>query len=821
MIDIQQRLQTLFEKHRIIFWYDDNGALEEEFEKVGIAGVEKRIINNNEFTLKREVLKLSPQGKFLIYSHTHPPKKEDNWLLDLNIANHMFSADKISLILQNLGLDVGFKLFMKRFEKFLNAKSRVEALARAIGSNETKESLMLKMIAVSLGSDDTVESILLHLFEAPESYEVLEKFDFAGEFFKIIRAKYGYNGDTLSDFSYKLLQNHFYHSIDKSKCTLNSDARLFVNTWMDSSRYKDGFESIAKDASATLNIKAILEAYEPEKILYCDTYEVSEQIIIMYLLQLASTGDAQKIVTIIEGRKNTFWYERYHNIYQAILYAVKLIDFVEKIEFEMRDFSDGIEKYAALWYKADLYYREYSTYAFRAERIELLKEMSEHVENLYLNAFLRELNDTWQHFSQSYDVRAIKERQRGFYEHFVAPSVKNNKKIFIIISDALRYECGKALVSRILLENRKKDRFSATCKHMVSSLPSYTQLGMASLLPHKTLGIGDKNDTVLVDGKSCAGLLNRDKILKSCNEKSVAIGYEAFLSLGRIEGREFAKNHQVIYIYHDEIDKMGEKNEPKTFDAVSSTFDTIIKTIKQISNFNGVNILITSDHGFLFTNQPTLESEFCVVPKNDALRQNRRFVIGKNLESTSCVVKYSGEVLGIEGENEFLIPKSINKIRVQGGGNRFVHGGATLQELVIPLIEVNISKNKAENTKEVTVEIVPIRNISTNSVNVSLYQTDLMSEQIKPLTLKVGFESIDGKALSDSATYTFASDDSYETNREKRFKLTFKQDINAFNNKTIKLVTRRVLEGSSESPLYKELETKLVLSFFNDFDDDF
>ncbi len=821
MIDVQQRLQTLFQKHRIIFWYDDNGALKEEFDKVEIESVEKRLIDNNEFTLKREVLKLSPQGKFLIYSHTHPPENKDNWLLDLNIANHMFSADKVSLILQTLGLEVGFKTFMKRFEKFLNAKSRIEALSKKVGSNETEESLILKMIAVSLSSDDTVESILFNLFESPASFEILERFDFAGEFFKMIRAKYGYNGDTLSDFSYKLLQNHFYNSIDRSKCTLNSDARLFVNTWMDSTRYKDSFESIAKDASATLNVKSTLEAYAPEKILYCDTYEVCDQIIIIHLLKLANTGDAQEIVNIIESRKNTFWYGRYHNIYQAILHAAKLMDFVEKSEFEIKDFDDGIEQYTASWYKADLHYREYSYYAFRAEKIELLKEMSQRVEDIYLNGFLRELNDKWQHFSEHYDVRAIKDHQRDFYKHFIEPFVSNNKKIFVIISDALRYECGKALTSKILLENRKKDRFSVTCKHMVSSLPSYTQLGMASLLPHEILSIGDKNDTVQVDGKSSAGLLNRDKILKIHNEKSVAIGYEEFLGLNRIEGREFAKNHQVVYIYHDEIDKMGEKNEPKTFDAVNSTFETIIKTIKQVSNFNGVNIFITSDHGFLFTNQPTLESEFCAVANNDTLRQNRRFVIGKKLETTSCVVKYSGEVLGIEGENEFLIPKSINKIRVQGGGNRFVHGGATLQELIVPLIEVNISKSKAEDTKEVNVEIVPIRNISTNTVNVTLYQTELMAGKMKPLTLRVGFESIDGKPLSDSATHTFASDDSYETNREKRFKLTFKQDVNAFNNKTIKLVTRRVLEGSSELPLYKELETKLVLSFFNDFDDDF
>jgi hypothetical protein len=266
---------------------------------------------------------------------------------------------------------------------------------------------------------------------------------------------------------------------------------------------------------------------------------------------------------------------------------------------------------------------------------------------------------------------------------------------------------------------------------------------------------------------------------------------------------------------------MGEKNEPKTFDAVNSTFDTIIKTIKQVSNFNGVNIYITSDHGFLFTNQPTLDSEFCSVSSDGAIKLNRRFVIGKDLETTSCVSKFGGKALGVDGNNEFLIPRSINKIRVKGGGNRFVHGGGTLQELVTPLLEVNIAKNKAEDTKEVNVEIFPIRNISTNTVNVALYQSEVLEGKMKPLTLKICFESVDGQILSDQITHKFDSIEEYDTNRESRFKFTFKQDINAYNNKTIKLVARKVLDGSSELPIYKELETKLVLSFFNDFDDDF
>ena len=823
MIDIQQRLKTIFQKERLVFWYDDNEALKNEFDAIKLEDVTKLEIDNNEFGIKRQLLSLQPNNKFLIYSPTKAPQDEDNWLLDLNIANYMFSADKTSLILQNIGLDVSFKEFVSKFDKFFAAKTRLEALRAIITEKESNDTLALKIMAISIGSDDNIESIMLRVFENDKHFETLSKYSLTEEFFKAIRTKYSYDGDSVKDLLYKLFQNHFYYNLDKSKCTLNSDARLFMKSWMDSSRHKESFEKISNEISDELNISNIITDTDASKVIHCDTYEKCDQVVISHLLSKLDNDsiDSSEMAKIITIREHTFWYENYKNIYKALLSASLLFDFVKETKLTMKSFEDGIQEYSSHWYKADMYYRDYSMHSSKAEHLELLKPLSSKIEDVYLNSYLRELNDNWQGFAETYSTSSQIPHQQEFYCTKVQPYLNKKKKIFVIISDALRYECGAELTSHILAENKKKDRFSATISSMLSSLPSYTQLGMASLLPHKQLSIQNKNDIVFVDDKSSAGTANRDKILKSYDENAMAIGYEEFLKYKRDEGRALVKNASVVYIYHDEIDKMGEKNEIKTFDAVQSTFESIIKIIKQISNFNGSNILITSDHGFLYTNQATLDSEFCKVETQGAIKSNRRFIIGQNLKSSTCVSKYNGADLGISGDNEYLIPKSINKIRVQGGGNRFVHGGASLQELVIPLIEVNIKKGKSSNIKDVNVDIIPIRNISTNTVNVSLYQSEIVDDKTKPITLKISFQSADGVLLSDEIKHTFNSTEQYDTNRETKFKMTFKQNINDYNNQNIKLVAKKVLDGSNETPIYKELEVKLVLSFFNDFDDDF
>ena len=313
------------------------------------------------------------------------------------------------------------------------------------------------------------------------------------EFFKAVKRKFAYDGQSVKDLLYKLLQNHFYYYLDKSKSPLNSDARLFVKSWMDSSRYKESFERISKEVEHELNISKILEETYASKIMNIDTYAKCDQVIIRNLLSGLSDGGiaSNEMLKIITAREHTFWFKSYQNIYQALLNASLLIDFVKQTNFKMQSFDEGIELYSSHWHKADRYYRDYSYYSSRAEHLELLKTLNGKIEDVYLNGFLRELNDTWQNFADGYTTETKTSHQQNFYRNFVEPLLRKNQKVFVIISDAMRYECGVELTSKI----SSIDRYTSTCESMVSSLPSYTKLGMASLLPHKRISMRDKNDT--------------------------------------------------------------------------------------------------------------------------------------------------------------------------------------------------------------------------------------------------------------------------------------------------------------------------------------
>ena len=87
---------------------------------------------------------------------------------------------------------------------------------------------------------------------------------------------------------------------------------------------------------------------------------------------------------------------------------------------------------------------------------------------------------------------------------------------------------------------------------------------------------------------------------------------------------------------------------------------------------------------------------------------------------------FTAEQLNLSGDAEVLIPKSINRIRIKGAGSRYVHGGASLQEIVIPLLKV--TKTRQDTTKQVDVDIIKSTDkITTNLLAVSFLQTNLVS----------------------------------------------------------------------------------------------
>ena len=107
---IHDSLQRVFQRNRLVFWYDSTGEWGETFEPSRIEGCEAQGCAKR---VRHKGARRSRPGsrrKVSALRSTARPADADNWLLDLLLQGYEYKADKASLALQEVGLPHEFLL---------------------------------------------------------------------------------------------------------------------------------------------------------------------------------------------------------------------------------------------------------------------------------------------------------------------------------------------------------------------------------------------------------------------------------------------------------------------------------------------------------------------------------------------------------------------------------------------------------------------------------------------------------------------------------------------------------------------------------------
>ena len=827
---IAQALTRLFERHRIVFWCDAKQELRNDFEALGMVGIKKLELTNNEFGVKYHLLREEPDQKFLLYREGPQPVDLENWLLDVQLAHGEFRTDQIGLWLAELELGLEFADVVQAHEEFFKAVKRKDSLKSLLKPDDTPRIIRLKMLCVCAGAEprlDTVlESLLAELSEGrDDKYKLIARCNLESFLWEQMKRAYGYQSNTpgIQDFVIELFKSCYAMGTD-DQVLLSSDSLVFLRRWKDSRQYEASFESLSDKCAELLGIEQDLNKRDFRALIDLDYFRLIDQKIINELVhsvvaRTVSTGD---VALWVRQRRQGHWYQVYRHLYEAVDYAAQFVYMLDEATLEMESMAEGIERYARTWFRLDQLYRKFNFHVRCSRQASLMGSLTEQIENLYSNNYLLKLNDRWQaHVDSTNQWKAPPVLlQKEFFNRCVQSFLNKDNKVCVIISDALRYEAGDELLSLI----RQEDRFDASLKPALSMLPSYTQLGMAALLPNKELELAD-NDTgaVEVDGQSSQGTPNRIKILKQAiKQRGTALRAEELMSLNRDDCRALVRDHDVVYIYHNLIDKTGDSRdtEERVFDAVEDTLQELVKVVKKLAGANANNLLLTSDHGFIYQNRVLDESDFsgAVVDGERILYRNRRFVLGKGLKQTPELRAFNSAELGLAGAMEVHIPKSINRLRIKGAGSRFVHGGASLQEVVIPVVRINKKRKSDISSVEVDILRGGTSVITSGQLALVFYQTEPSTDKVKSRALRAGIYTKEEDLISDShaLVFDFVSDNPRERELQVRFVLTRKAD--EVNGQEVKLRLDENVAGTSHYKEYKSLTYSMRRSFTSDFD---
>lgn len=830
MTQIQQALHELFKRHRIVFWYDDKRELRGEFDTLIMPGVELIELANNEFAVKHRVLREQPDQKFLLYHAGPPPEDMDNWLLDVLLAQGMFRADQAAIWLAELGLGADSLDIAHLHAAFLSSLSRRSALKALLQVEDTHSAIRMKMLAVCAVAeprlDEILEALLDELAGAKEDKQALIRAcDLESFLWQQAGRAYGYTSaaPSLADFAMSLFKSGFQLSLGRP-APLNNDALVFLKRWKDSVQHQAAFEALSNQFAGPLEIETQLHSASLSDLADLDLFKLVDQRILSELAQQVEvrTLSAEDCSALIRRRKRTHWYRDFVHFYEALDAAIQFVQALFHSDLTVDSPAAGAQRYTLTWFRLDQLYRAVIYHFRKTGQNHLLAGVVEAVENRYNNDYLLRLNNRWQEALENlsgWEIPGLP-LQRRFFEDRVQPFLENRKKVYVIISDALRYEVAEELLGRI----RSEDRYDARLDIQLAMLPSYTQLGMAALLPNRELAfVEDASANVLVDGQNATGTANREKILKQATgDRAAALQAEDFLPMQRDDIRDLLRETDVIYIYHNRIDAVGDKrdSEERVFEAVEDALEDLITIIKKLTAANATNLIVTADHGFLYQNRPIDESDYSSVEVSgqQVLYLHRRFALGKGLTAQAGLKHFQAAQVGLGGNLEIQLPKSIARLRLRGSGSRFVHGGAALQEVILPVLQIN--KKRESDLTQVTVELLRsgASMITAGQLSVTFYQAEPVSEKMRPRRLRAGIYTQAGQIISDVHELVFDLESENPREREIPVRFILTRESDQANNQEVILRMEEQVGSTTFYQEYRSAHYLLRRSFTSDFD---
>ena len=472
----------------------------------------------------------------------------------------------------------------------------------------------------------------------------------------------------------------------------------------------------------------------------------------------------------------------------------------------------------------DTYYRQFHLCFNRSLTVsnevldDLFKHVVEKVEGLYNSWFLNQLGANWtdvckDELAQYGRILEINQQEQ-FYRSRVASC---DSRVYVIISDALRYEVAASLAEQL----RRETQSQITLDSVQGVFPTITKFGMAALLPHKKLNVVKKQNggvAVLTDGCSTE-MPNRDKVLKGAHSTSVALQYKNIIKMKRAERQALVKGMDIVYIYHDKIDEASHTADNLVFPACDDAINEIKNIVRIICNeFGGTRIFITADHGFLYTYSPLTEN--AKVDKTSFRQMDveygRRYAIMEQGAEPDylLLVKFLDEEAGLTA----FAPRENIRIKMSGGGQNFVHGGISLQEMVVPVIDYQFLRSSSKtyqrnrekyDTKPVTLSLLSAtRKIGNMIFSLNFYQKEAVGDNRSSCNYQLYFTDASGKQISD--VVRIIADKTSENGQDRTFRCSFNLKSLKYSNRDSYYLV--ILDESGQQPPQRE-EFQIDIAF--------
>lgn len=564
-----------------------------------------------------------------------------------------------------------------------------------------------------------------------------------------------------------------------------------ITTWRNRRDYHVEYVAWADKIEKGFGLNTI--KFTLDQIVDCETFYTIEEKLQECVEQALIENASKDLVDIATKRKNGFWSENKHQSqvrWRIIELAGNVITTAQSIEQVLKSSpahaSAYIQKYTggvSPWCVIDTYHRHMESQVQDYEDDE--GRIHEHLRSLIIRAKQRYMS-VGNLLAEDF-IKTLKEDgynnlnvlyQTQVYQEYVVPALKEGKTAYVLV-DAFRYEMARELTGII------GNNFSINIYPAIASIPTVTEIGMASLMPKIEIGakLGlDKSDKLglEIDGKI---LTNRDSRLRYLEDNVEVQVYTVKMEelLSQAVSKNIEKSiadAKLIVVTSQEIDLAGESDSiPMARRYMDKIVRDLRRAFKNLTTWGVKTIVVSADHGFIFGEK--LDSDTKIPsPGGKQIALHRRVWVGHGGANSPSFTRFSEKEIGLSGDMDVAVPNGFGAFRA-GGSTSYFHQGASLQELVIPVLTVTSVTQDEEypadfiwdiklGSKKITSRVSSVQinaNLkSISSINPPIVRIEARNKSgsiSKPISAFYGFEEATGDV---KLTYDEGSDRKIKTN---------------------------------------------------------
>ena len=809
-------LQTLFDQgtpwphdgRRLVFWYDPDGAFTDFAASLRLPDAEVITLGDTPFATKRRLLTLEPHTNFLLYAPFPEPTHTENGLLDLQLTGQVYSADRAAMLFRDLGLNRrDLEPYLRQHLSFFNAQARSDALmSRGVDADADEMALRLAMMCVVADLRTSDEVLLLRALlsaglDAAQNavWQKLGKFFAPTEVWALVFWAVGYQADqpTLRGLFVSLTLTHLEHDLhgslpERFRTQLiapSARAYAFIDRWLRRSEDVPRYAELAAEITPDLRLGEVFDELDPKAYAEVETFDLIDKTLIRVLTGrlLHDPPLTGGLSDLTQARVTRAWYAKYRDYYASLEAAARLLERQERLGTLSGRAAELFERYVSDLFHLDGAYRAFVCASDRTLQIsDVLSPLVTQIERRYVQGFLEPLGQAWSDALEpltTWQLEGVR-GQEHFFGDVVEPLLQKNdrEKAFVIISDALRFEVAEQLRTELVGALRG----DAELKPRLSMLPSVTKLGMAALLPGRTVQLTD-DGKVSQRSQNTQGSDARQDILQRymapLGSSAGVFAASDVLEMSREAGRKAVGEYRLIYIYHNTIDATGDtpSSERGVFSACERAVQDLRNLTQRLVNqLNATNVFITADHGFLYQRQALAEADKLAFPETKGLERGRRYVVGRALAAPRGTLSFElPQLTDASGAPlQVVVPRGTLRFSLQGAGSQYVHGGASLQEVTVPVLHYKherARKGDSGPSQKTGLQVTAsARRITNTRFSLTLLQTLPVGERVRPREVKVGFYDAQGKPVTEERVLLLSSTDETPSARQQtlRFSVT-------------------------------------------------